>query len=131
MSARHSTTDVPHGVGVKVARGRPPVGSALLSEDQWSEITRAVRLSGRELQIVRGVFDNDTEHAIAADLGIADCTVHTHFDRLYSKLAVATRVELVLRIMETGLHLKLPPPPPGRLSSRRTPPHQGHSMSSV
>jgi len=81
-------------------------GSGLLPDLAWREIARKLRLSGRELQIVRGVFDNHTEHAIAAGYGIADCTVHTHLDRLYSKLAVTTRVGLVLRVVEAFLDLK-------------------------
>jgi hypothetical protein len=66
---------------------------------------------------VRGVFDNRTEHAIAADHGIADCTVHTHVDRLYSKLAVSTRVELVLRVLETFIHPNPPSLPASETST--------------
>jgi DNA-binding NarL/FixJ family response regulator len=81
-------------------------GSALLSEADWAETARALRLSGRELQIVRGVFDNHKETAIAADLGIAPRTVDTHMERLYRKLTVTTRVALVLRVMEQILQAK-------------------------
>ena len=84
----------------------PPLGSALLSEADWSRTARALRLSGRELQIVRGVFDNRTEHAIAAEEGLADCTIHTHLERLYRKLAVTTRVALVLCVVEGVLLAK-------------------------
>lgn len=79
-------------------------GSSLLSEAQWAETARALRFSGRELQIVRGVFDGRTESAIAADLSIAPRTVDTHLERLYRKLTVRTRVGLVLRVMEGILH---------------------------
>ena len=82
----------------------------MFSEAGWAEIARALRLSRRELQIVRGVFDNRTEHAIAADAGMADGTVHTHLERLYRKLAVTTRVQLVLCVIETSLLPKPPPP---------------------
>jgi DNA-binding CsgD family transcriptional regulator len=74
-------------------------GSALLSEADWGEVARALGLSVREQQTVRGVFDNRTERALAVDLGIAACTVHTHLERLYRKLGVTTRVQLVLRVM--------------------------------
>lgn len=89
---------------------RRALGAAMLSDLAWQEVARGLCLSGRELQIVRGVFDNRKEHAIAADHGIADCTVHTHLRRLYAKLAVTTRVELVLRVVDTLLQPKLLPP---------------------
>jgi DNA-binding CsgD family transcriptional regulator len=79
------------------------LGAAMLSDTNWRDVAKALRISGRELQIVHGIFDNRTEHAIAADLHIADCTVHTHLNRLYKKLGVTTRVELVLRVIETFL----------------------------
>ena len=82
----------------------PLAGSALLTKDEWGRVAGTLRLSGRELEIVRDVFDNHTEHAIAADHFITAGTVHTHLKRLYHKLRVTTRVALVLRVMETLLH---------------------------
>ena len=92
--------------------GRPPrrpLGAAMLSDLAWQEIARSLRLSGRELQIVRAMFDDRTESAIAADLGVTKRTVHTHFERLHRKLAVADRLQLVLRVMEAFLVLTVAP----------------------
>jgi DNA-binding CsgD family transcriptional regulator len=88
---------------------RQAPGSALLDEHAWMEIARKLGLSGRELQIVCGVFDDRTEFAIAADLGISPHTVHTHTERLHRKLAVDDRVELVLRVMDAFLVLTTAP----------------------
>jgi len=77
----------------------------MLSEQAWAEIARSLTLSVRELQILRGVFDDRTEFAIAADLGISPHTVHSHVERLYKKLAVADRVELILTIVREFLRL--------------------------
>ncbi len=71
----------------------------MFSDQDWTEIARLLDLSKRQLEIVRGVFDDQTEFAIAADLGISPHTVHTHFERLHRKLDVANRVQLVLRVM--------------------------------
>jgi DNA-binding CsgD family transcriptional regulator len=79
------------------------LGAAMFSDPVWEEIARRLRLSRQELQIVRGVFDRRKESAIATKLGISPHTVHTHFERLHHKLAVADRVELVLRIMNEFL----------------------------
>ena len=91
-------------------------GSALFTEQTWEQIARSLGLSGREVQIVRGVFDDRVESTIAADLGISTHTVHTHFDRLHRKLGVGTRTGLMLRVTRQFLALTassandLPPP---------------------
>jgi len=81
----------------------------MFSEQAWAEIGRSLKLSGRELQLVRGVFGDRTDCAIAADLGMSPHTVHTHFERLHYKLAVADRVELILRVMDEFLLLTATP----------------------
>lgn len=86
-----------------------------LSEIAWQEIASSLRLSARELQIVRAVFNDRKEYAIAIDLGISPKTVHTYFERLHHKLSVTDRVQLVLRIFTEYVKLtetdgsKLPP----------------------
>ncbi len=84
-------------------------GSAIFSDRAWAEIGRSLKLSRRELEIARGVFDDRTEFAIAADLGISAHTVHTHFERLYRKLGVKGRVELILRVTNEFLALTAAP----------------------
>jgi DNA-binding NarL/FixJ family response regulator len=81
----------------------------MLSDLAWREIARSLRLSPRELQIVRAMFDDRTESAMAAALGVTKRTVHTHFERLHRKLAVADRLQLVLRVMEEFLVLTVAP----------------------
>jgi len=82
-------------------------GASLLSELAWFEIARTLGLTKRELQIVQGVFDNLPETGIASRFQISEHTTHTHLNRLYKKLAVTTRTELVLRIMEQLISLTL------------------------
>lgn len=72
----------------------------MLSDLAWLEIAKTLGLTKRELQIVQGVFDNLPKTGIARRLKISDHTVHTHLNRLFKKLTVTTRTELVLRIME-------------------------------
>jgi len=84
---------------------RPCSGSFIFSGHAWNALARSLWLSRRELQIVRGVFDDRTEFAIAADLNISTHTVHTHVERLHRKLAVTDRVALVVRVVEEFLKL--------------------------
>lgn len=81
-------------------RSRKVLGARVLSEEAWKAVSRTLELSGRELEIVRGVFEDRTEFAIANDLKISPHTVHTHVQRLHRKLRVANRVQLLLRVMD-------------------------------
>jgi len=74
-------------------------GSGLLPDSAWLDLGSVLRLSPRELQIVRGVFEDRKEETIAFDLGISPHTVNTYFQRLYSKLGVSSRPQLILRVM--------------------------------
>ena len=89
-----------------------PLGAAMFSEPAWREIARSLRLSGQEIQVVRGVFDDHTEGAIASSLKISPHTVHTHCERLYRKLGVTGRVTLALRVMDEYIALTLAPGTP-------------------
>ena len=80
-----------------------------ISEEAWELLARDLRLSGRELQCVRHIFEDRKEGAIATELGISAHTIHTHLDRLYHKLGVKSRVELVVRIMMRFMELTIQP----------------------
>jgi DNA-binding NarL/FixJ family response regulator len=79
----------------------------LLSDHAWRETANALRITKRELQIVQAVFDNLPEAGIAQRLKISEHTAHTHLNRLFKKLTVSTRTELVLRVMEKMFALTL------------------------
>ena len=84
-------------------------GAAIFSDRAWKMIAQSLGLSGRQLQMARGLFNDRTEFAIAASLGISAHTVHTHFDRLHQKLGVVDRVGVVLRVTEAFLTLTASP----------------------
>jgi DNA-binding CsgD family transcriptional regulator len=81
----------------------------MLSERAWEEIACSLKLSNREVQLIRGVFDDQTELAIATNLGISRRTVCTHAERLYRKLGVGGRVQLALRVMQEFCALTISP----------------------
>jgi DNA-binding NarL/FixJ family response regulator len=90
-------------------KSRRPLGAAIFSKEAWGEIARDLKLSGRELQIIKDIFDDLTESAIAAHYGVSPHTIHTYSERLYRKLEVTNRVKLVLRIMDEFLALTTTP----------------------
>jgi DNA-binding CsgD family transcriptional regulator len=58
-------------------------------------------LSPRELQIARLVAGGATNHAIARSLDISTWTVSTHMRRIFAKLSVGTRAEMVAQLFGT------------------------------
>ena len=80
-------------------------GRRLLSEDEWHDVIGYFHLSGRESQVVQRMFEGKKQVAIATELGISSHTVHTHIERIYGKLGVHDRCEMVLRVF--GAHMAL------------------------
>jgi DNA-binding CsgD family transcriptional regulator len=74
-------------------------GPSLFPLGVWPRLGIALRLSPREMQIVQGVFQDRKEESIAYELGISPHTVNTYFQRLYAKLRVSSRPQLILRVM--------------------------------
>jgi DNA-binding CsgD family transcriptional regulator len=85
------------------ATGGP--GFSLLPSSAWSVLSAALRLSSREMQIVQGVFDDQKEEVIAYELGISPHTVNTYCRRLYGKLRVSSRPQLIVRVIAEYLAL--------------------------
>jgi DNA-binding CsgD family transcriptional regulator len=71
-----------------------------MSDGEWRSVTRLLRLSGRELEIVQLLFEDLKESVIAGRLGISSHTVHTHLERLYRKLGVTGRCSVLLRVFD-------------------------------
>jgi DNA-binding CsgD family transcriptional regulator len=72
-----------------------------LSNNAWLGIVRSLRLSQREADIAQLLLgDDNREGTMAARLAISPHTVHTHVERLYRKLGVTSRSQVVVRIFE-------------------------------
>lgn len=67
---------------------------AVFADGEWQEIGRCLRLSPREIQIVRHACEDRKELSIALALRISRHTVHTHLSRVYRKLGVSSRCKL-------------------------------------
>ena len=73
-------------------RGR---GSRLFRDKEWDILVSRLGLSPREAEIVRLVFDDLSKPEIARRLNLAPSTIHTYLQRLYRKLGVKSRGELM------------------------------------
>jgi DNA-binding CsgD family transcriptional regulator len=75
----------------------------LLSEGEWLTISSHLGLSVRESQVARLLLSDKTEAEIASVLSISPRTVHAHVERLYRRVAVHSRNQLVIRIFNAFL----------------------------
>jgi DNA-binding NarL/FixJ family response regulator len=76
------------------------VAEPFLDAESWAVISRALGLSPREAQIASLMLADETEDAIATRLGISAHTVHTHVERLFRKLCVSSRCQVIVRIFQ-------------------------------
>ena len=81
----------------------PP--TTFLPEPAWQSIVRSLGLSDREAQVAGLILgDGSCESAMAASLSISPHTVHTHLERIYRKLRVTSRCQVVSRIFQLYVH---------------------------
>jgi len=73
----------------------PDSGSQMFAVKAWHAIAHSLDLSRRQMEILMGIFDDEKELVIAERLGISPHTVHTHIERIYQKLGVHSRLDLV------------------------------------
>lgn len=82
-------------------------GSSYVSPSLAAEVItspdRAVRMTERELDVIRLIAQGNTNQRIARQLSISEKTVQTHRARAMEKLGVHSGPELVRRAIEIGL----------------------------
>ncbi|MHC4696602.1 MAG: helix-turn-helix domain-containing protein [Planctomycetota bacterium] len=74
----------------------PP--SCRLTDEEWNTIADSLDLSVRQLQIVQCIFDGYDEPSIGEELGLSSHTVHAHLNRLYKRMSVRSRCELIVHV---------------------------------
>jgi DNA-binding CsgD family transcriptional regulator len=84
--------------------------TTLLKNDAWVAIASSLRLSVRELQIVTCLIEDglDSDDEIGRVLGMSPHTVHTHLERLYKKIGVASRSHVILRVFAEYVRFSSP-----------------------
>jgi len=70
----------------------------IFSEAEWAELVEELSLSARQEQVVRCLFSGYSDKQIAWELNVSVATVRTHMARLFSRLGVQDRTELVLHL---------------------------------
>ena len=80
---------------IPTRRGR---GSRLFRDEEWCVLVNRLGLSPREAEIVRLIFDDLSKDAIARQLSLSSHTIQTYLRRLYRKLDVRSRGELLILV---------------------------------
>lgn len=99
-----------------VAQGRTYLDPGL-GEISWNEIlqepapaNRLAPLTPRERQVFERVARGETHREIGEQLGIGKKSVDTYRARVYQKLGIASRAELVSIALEAGVLARAKPP---------------------
>ena len=90
---------------------RPPV----FTEDEWLSLYKRLGVPGRQRQVIRQLFNGDSDRQIAEHIGIALPTVRSHLGRMYTRFDVQDRTELVLHVVR--VHLQSTARPPAAINS--------------
>ena len=73
-----------------------PQHPSIFSQQEWEGISRGLGLSGRQTQIVALLLEGHKIFSVASELSISPDTVRAHLRRLYPKLGVSDRLELMV-----------------------------------
>ncbi len=93
-----------HALQGELCFGRTASRQVLRILNQFRRLTEDTGLSEREEQILACIFQELSDKEIAATLGIGTATVHTHLHRLYEKMGVHSRKDVIARYLDyTGL----------------------------
>lgn len=79
--------------------------TAFFSTTEWDALRHAAALSSRQSEISLLILANLSEAQIAASLEVSSHTVHSHLERLYRKMKVRSRSELLVELFRTYVRL--------------------------
>jgi DNA-binding NarL/FixJ family response regulator len=78
-----------------------------LPEAQWAAIARQLRLAPQQRRIVELILRGCQDKQIVAELGLALPTIRTYLNRVFVRLHVADRMELVLMLFAMSHSVQL------------------------
>jgi DNA-binding CsgD family transcriptional regulator len=88
-----------------MARQRTPAGEPVipislmpLTCEEWEAVALSLRLSPRQAAIVKLILEGKRDKQIAVSLAMSISTLRTHITRIFARLDVADRLELVLHV---------------------------------
>jgi DNA-binding NarL/FixJ family response regulator len=89
LSMPHHTRDSAHRISLQ---------ESLLTLEEWEFVAHRLRLSRRQRQITELIVRAKKDKQIAAALGMNEWTLRSHITRVFNRLGIADRVELVVLV---------------------------------
>lgn len=83
----------------KKATPLPIVNTFPFAPEQWARAVRLLNLPPQQAKVVRLILCGMRDKQIAAELGVGFATVRTYLGRIFQRMGVRDRVELVLRVV--------------------------------
>ncbi len=80
------------------ANAAPSPPFHVFSDDEWNRLSCSLCLTPQQAKIVGLILQGKRDKEIAAALTTTVPTIRTHLARLFARLGVADRVELVLHV---------------------------------
>jgi DNA-binding NarL/FixJ family response regulator len=81
-----------------------PVDLFPLTAEEWSRAVQALHLTRQQAKIVEQILRGLKDKQVAKALGLSEPTVRTHLTRLFARLGIDDRVQLVLRVLACRRH---------------------------
>jgi len=96
------------------------VGTCFFCEAAWAGLAEMLGLSKREVEVLQCLLLDDDEREVAVFLRMSPRTVRTHLERIHKKLAVHSRIALVVQLFDVHVDWLCHASPPSgcRLNSR-------------
>lgn len=74
------------------------LSAPLLNAEEWQRIINVFKLSPQQARIVEMILQGKKHKQIALELSLSESTVQTYLGRLFARLGVADRTEMILHI---------------------------------
>ncbi|MEE8716482.1 MAG: helix-turn-helix transcriptional regulator [Coriobacteriales bacterium] len=94
--------DARRGAAPEPSPEDPVAAGVSAYERRCAEVCSAYGLSPRESEVLAYLGKGHSQAYVAAELGVTESTVHTHARKIYSKLGVSSKEQLIVLMTGTG-----------------------------
>ena len=77
--------------------------------EEWEQVRRWLGLSERQIELVQYLFKGGKLELIALEMNLGHGTVKTYQQRIYQKLRISERGQLILTVADAHLRVNLMP----------------------
>jgi DNA-binding NarL/FixJ family response regulator len=95
--------------GYTVATSERQLSVVPATVEEWQQVRRWLGLSQRQLELIQRLFGGDKLEMVALDMKLGHGTVKTYQQRIYQKLGVSERCQMMIAIADAHLQVNLLP----------------------